>query len=248
MMNSRTSNSIIITWTAANVDVGEVARHIIKVRKLINDKIVNEDLQISDGHSLTYKIKELEMSTDYSISIKAVYKKGDETGFSIPIEAETKFICACNTIGTIDNSSECVDEQCDCDDTKYKGKLCTDCVDGFYNENNECKGNYSNYMATYSLKTFRLFYNHIYISIDHTHCLSTFVECGCNDKGTKNNMVTCSPTGACTCDLDAGYKGEKCNECKSEFFANSATNTCASMIFIVNFRIYNSRYLTNIDA
>ena len=88
------------------------------------------------------------------------------------------------------------------------------------------------------------FYNHI---IDHTHCLSTFVDCDCNDKGTKNNMVNCSDTGACDCDLDAGYKGEKCDECKSEFFANSA-NTCAGMIFIVNFRIYNSRYLTNIYA
>ena len=146
MMISRTSNSIVIKWTEANADldgysINEVARHIIKVRKLINDKIVNEDLQISDGHSLTYKIKELEMSTDYSISIKAVYKNGDETGFSIPIVTETKFLCQCNTIGTINNSSECVDEQCDCDDTKYKGKLCTECVDGYYNENNECKGN-----------------------------------------------------------------------------------------------------------
>ena len=216
---------------------------------MINNEIENEDLQISHGKSLTYTIEDLEMSTDYSISIKAVYKTGEETGFSIPLKTQTVFICECNLKGTKSQTNDCgTDQQCDCNEQKYKGKLCEECVDGYYMINNECKGNYSNYMATYSLKTFRLFHNHIYISIYHTHCLSTFVECGCNDKGTKNNMVTCSPTGACTCDLDAGYKGEKCNECKSEFFANSATNTCAGMIFIVNFRIYNSRYLTNIDA
>ena len=48
--------------------------------------------------------------------------------------------------------------------------------------------------------------------------------CGCNLSGTTlGSTSTCSPAGACNCEVGLGYVGQKCDECRESFYLVGST-------------------------
>ena len=68
-------------------------------------------------------------------------------------------------------------------------------------------------------------------------CIS-FAACGCDTRGTKNNKDTCT-NGKCDCEV--GYIGNKCDDCKTEYFRNNL-GKCQGKIYLSQFIFYQSVY------